>query len=123
MKQIHNFQIQLPFDDYACVEYKMAEEEYVMFLDYCDDGAIWHESRFDFLMSAACLAAAKYIVAYEDSKAEELFDFSCTPKRLLAYFELDGEYIEEILNSSKTYKIETIQELLWEHEAFTLSEG
>ena len=123
MKELFNFQIQLPFDDYACFEYEMTEEEFDDALAYCDDNGIWHESKFDNMMSAACLAAARYIVAYEDFDEKDLFDFSCTPKKLLEYLDIDEDYISEILSESKTYRIEAIQELLWEHEAFSLSEG
>ena len=126
MKETYELSVQLPFGDFAMVEWEMTEEEYEEFLEYCCDENIWDEDQFQDLLSAAAVAAANYIVGFycETDDAEEYIDeHSCTPEKLMEHLDISEEYLDDFMNGDGNYKREMIMEMLWEHQAFYMEEG
>lgn len=123
MKETFEIAVQLPFDDYAVLQYEMTEEEYDAFLEYCDDESIWDEDQYEGLLSAA---AAEYIVGFycETEDAHKVIDEnSCTLEKLMEYLDEDEDYIAEVMAGDGRYKREIVIELLYENQAFTLGEA
>ena len=121
MKETYSISINLPFGDIAEFDYEMTEEEYDEFLEYNGEYSIWEEEQFEPLLSAACVAAAKYIVNYYCDTEDPIIDEqSCTPAKLLEHLDIDEDDAEEILNSDSSTKIDEICDLLWNYEEFTV---
>ncbi len=125
MKETYELAVQLPFDDYAGIDWEMTEEEYEEFLEYCNNYSIWDEEKYHDLLSAAATAAADYIVrnyceADDADKYER--DGYCTPARLMDYLDKTDDYWEDFINSDGQRKRELLTELLWENRAFYINE-
>ena len=126
MKDNYEISVQLPFGDYAMVEWEMTEEEYDAFLEFCGDEGIWDEDQYQDLLSAASVAAANYIVGFycETEEAAKFVDSaSCTPQKLLEYLGEDEESIADFMEGDGQYMREEISALLFDNQAFYLDEG
>ena len=125
MKETYELAVQLPFDDYAGIDWEMTEEEYEEFLEYCNDYSIWDEEKYQDLLSAAATAAADYIVRnYCEADDADKYESEgyCTPARLMDYLDKTDDYWEDFINSDGQRKRELLTELLWENRAFYINE-
>ena len=90
MKETYELAVQLPFDDYAGIDWEMTEEEYEEFLEHCNDYSIWDEEKYQDLLSAAATAAADYIVRnYCEADDADKYESEgyCTPARLMDHLD------------------------------------
>ena len=125
MKETYELAVQLPFDDYAGIDWEMTEEEYEEFLEYCNDYSIWDEEKYQDLLSAAATAAADYIVRnYCEADDADKYESEgyCTPARLMDHLDKTDDYWEDFKNSDGQRKRELLTELLWENRAFYINE-
>ena len=125
MKEIYELSVQLPFDDYAVLEWEMTEEEYDAFLEYCGDSGIWDEPQYEEMLSAASVAAANYIVGYHCETERDRFYVmpSYSLDTLLAHLGESEENIADFLDGDGQYKREVLSELLFSEQAFYMDEG
>ena len=125
MKEIYELSVQLPFDDYAILEWEMTEEEYDAFLEYCGDSGIWDEPQYEEMLSAASVAAANYIVGYHCETERDRFYVmpSYSLDELLMHLGESEENIADFLDGDGQYKREVLSELLFSEQAFYMDEG
>ena len=125
MKEIYELSVQLPFDDYAILEWEMTEEEYDAFLEYCGDSGIWDEPQYEEMLSAASVAAANYIVGYHCETERDRFYVmpSYSLDALLMHLGESEENIADFVDGDGQYKREVLSELLFSEQAFYMDEG
>lgn len=126
MKEIYELSVQLPFDDYAILEWEMTEEEYDAFLEFCGDNDIWDEPQYEEMLSAAASAAANYLVGYHcESDPNDRFHHapSFTLDTLMKHLGEDEESIADFWDGDGQYRREILAELLFENQAFYMDEG
>lgn len=125
MKEIYELSVQLPFDDYAILEWEMTEEEYDEFLEYCGDNGIWDEPQYQEMLSAASVSAANYIVGYHCETARDRFYVmpSYSLDTLLKHLGESEESIADFWDGDGQYRREVLAELLFANQAFCMDEG